>query len=289
MAGVLAAGVDATMMSGTRSPSQRCCSSAHGRGTAPAWHGVVRRSRAFRGRSFRREVARSVQEPGSPEPTPREIENLSQDYCDDFVCNSSPAVEQSVRRLARNIERLIWAKADFAPGARYKDAFRRFEGSDKYERLVHLKNSCENFRVSIKRIEMVEIDTAVIEWSFTGDYVAGPLNLDFTSTFEMNVITGRVEEHNEAWKAAGFPSASALLYNANRLAWSISEAGVDAISFVQALGERDEEGGEESYYVDPADPRKYIQQDNSLMDDALQFGIALTLLYTLVQVLKAVL
>ena len=34
------------------------------------------------------------------------IDNLDDDYCNDFVCNSSPAVEQTVRSLARDITRL---------------------------------------------------------------------------------------------------------------------------------------------------------------------------------------
>jgi hypothetical protein len=33
------------------------------------------------------------------------IDNLKSDFCDDFQCNSSPAVEQTIRSFARDIER----------------------------------------------------------------------------------------------------------------------------------------------------------------------------------------
>lgn len=34
------------------------------------------------------------------------IDDLDTDYCNDFVCTSSPAVEQTIRSLARDITRL---------------------------------------------------------------------------------------------------------------------------------------------------------------------------------------
>ena len=44
------------------------------------------------------------------------IENLTEDYCDDFVCTSSPAVETSVRQLAKGIcTTARWPPRNFAP------------------------------------------------------------------------------------------------------------------------------------------------------------------------------
>ena len=42
-------------------------------------------------------------------------------YCDDFVCTSSPAVEQTVRALARDLTRLrTWTLSLFAKDVRYQ-------------------------------------------------------------------------------------------------------------------------------------------------------------------------
>lgn len=52
---------------------------------------------------------RAIKEPPSPSPLDsislRSIDNLDTDYCDDFVCTSSPAIEQTVRSLARELTR----------------------------------------------------------------------------------------------------------------------------------------------------------------------------------------
>jgi len=51
-----------------------------------------------------------------------EIENLSTNYCDDFVCTSSPAVEMTVRSLARDIERGngVWTQSFLSRDVEYE-------------------------------------------------------------------------------------------------------------------------------------------------------------------------
>ncbi len=49
-----------------------------------------------------------------------QIEGLKSDYCDDFVCTSSPAVEQTVRSLARDLVRRSWTPSLFTRDVRYK-------------------------------------------------------------------------------------------------------------------------------------------------------------------------
>ena len=50
------------------------------------------------------------------------IDNLSTTYCDDFVCTSSPAVEQTVRSLAKDLERCDgkWTTKLFARNVKYQ-------------------------------------------------------------------------------------------------------------------------------------------------------------------------
>ncbi len=49
-----------------------------------------------------------------------QIEGLRADYCDDFVCTSSPAVEQTVRSLARDLVRQGWTRSLFARDVAYR-------------------------------------------------------------------------------------------------------------------------------------------------------------------------
>lgn len=49
-----------------------------------------------------------------------QVEGLRADYCDDFVCTSSPAVEQTVRSLARDLVRQGWTRSLFARDVSYR-------------------------------------------------------------------------------------------------------------------------------------------------------------------------
>lgn len=55
------------------------------------------------------------------EKSEMQIEGIEQSYCDDFVCTSSPAVEQNLRALARDVVRTsTWTAGLFADEVRYK-------------------------------------------------------------------------------------------------------------------------------------------------------------------------
>lgn len=49
-----------------------------------------------------------------------QIEGLTDDYCDDFVCTSSPAVEQTLRSLAKDLVRRRWTPVLFARDVKYR-------------------------------------------------------------------------------------------------------------------------------------------------------------------------
>lgn len=62
------------------------------------------------------------------------IEDLDTSYCDDFVCTSSPAVELTVRAVAKDIQRQKYSRPYFQPEVEYSDGLRSFKGLDKYSR-----------------------------------------------------------------------------------------------------------------------------------------------------------
>lgn len=59
---------------------------------------------------------------------------LSPEYCNDFECTSSPAVEQTVRSVARDITRSSWSASRFARDCEYKDPMLSLKGRDSYDR-----------------------------------------------------------------------------------------------------------------------------------------------------------
>ena len=128
---------------------------------------------------------------------PPRIEDLSEDYCDDFVCKSSPAVEQSVKQLARDICSTAgpgWSPRQFAPKVSYSDkALRRFEGNEKYGRPTFLRDFFGKCKVAILKMSMLDLDTACIEWTLSGEHALGTVDLRCRSTFDLNVISCSVK------------------------------------------------------------------------------------------------
>jgi len=49
-----------------------------------------------------------------------QIEGLTETYCDDFVCTSSPAIEQTLRSLAKDLVRRRWTPVLFARDVKYR-------------------------------------------------------------------------------------------------------------------------------------------------------------------------
>jgi hypothetical protein len=75
------------------------------------------------------------------------IDELDTNYCDDFECTSSPAIEQTIRSLARDLTRLKYTIRLFQPDVQYSDGFRSFKGSEKYSRPFWPRDSVTDPRV----------------------------------------------------------------------------------------------------------------------------------------------
>lgn len=74
------------------------------------------------------------------------IDNLNETYCNDFECTSSPAVEQTVRQLARDITRFKYTTKFFQPDVEYNDGFRSFKGAEKYRGAFWAREKLQNPR-----------------------------------------------------------------------------------------------------------------------------------------------
>lgn len=72
-------------------------------------------------RPQKRSRCRASTEAQTDEQSEVQIEGIDQNFCDDFVCTSSPAVERNLRALARDVVRTsTWTADLFADEVRYK-------------------------------------------------------------------------------------------------------------------------------------------------------------------------
>lgn len=212
-----------------------------------------------------------------------QIEGLKSDYCDEFVCTSSPAVEQTVRSLARDLVRRSWTPSLFTRDVTYKDAFRRFTGGEKHKRLTHISESVKDAKVLVTRLRMLDKGTALIDWRLRGQLAVFPIDIDFVSTFELDLITGRVRTHESRWDLGrcGLPSRAAWLLS--RALWSSQQAAQDARDGgAAALGKltasRDEDD-QRNIYADPTDPTKFFQQEDTGTKDFFSLALIAALLW----------
>jgi hypothetical protein len=102
----------------------RCAPSAKLAEKRPPTVRAVRDARrAFTAPATGRNIAgplRAAKTESGPRTPALEIENLETAYCNDFECTSSPAVEQTVRSFARDIQRIKYTTALFQPDVKYQ-------------------------------------------------------------------------------------------------------------------------------------------------------------------------
>ncbi len=73
-----------------------------------------------RGQSSRPQATAEKQQQTEQTEEPQ-LEGIDKNYCDDFVCTSSPAVEQNVKALARDLLRLnTYTGSLYVKGIKYK-------------------------------------------------------------------------------------------------------------------------------------------------------------------------
>ncbi|GMH36576.1 hypothetical protein BSKO_04444 [Bryopsis sp. KO-2023] len=213
-----------------------------------------------------------------------EIEGVERDYCDDFVCTSSPAVEQTVKAFAIDLQRCGgWTTSRFAQGVEYQDSYRSFVGREKYARPTGwIENNVKEAKVVVKRMRMLDKGTAILNWTLTGKLQRFQLEADCQTAISLNLLTGQVTKHLDEWDLSKCALPASLAFSFSRAKWAAQEVAkdtrdeVDKIS--QSFGSMDEE---DRIYGDPTDPTKFFQQDDNSMQDAIQVAALLALIYTM--------
>jgi len=216
-----------------------------------------------------------------------DVDNVDRNYCDEFVCTSSPAVEQTVKSLARELQRGRFATQSlFAPKVTYSDGFRSFSGPQGYSRQRWLAENVDGLAVSILKMEMVDKSTAAISWRARGSIGSSPVDMRFTTTVTLNLLTGRIEGHKESWDLSRMPPPTSAKVTANRVAWSLQQRAKD---MQEGLGKATEsisnsmDGGGDASTGNPngaLDPTRFYQGGGGGgNNDIFSLGLAVAMLY----------
>lgn len=215
------------------------------------------------------------------------IIGLAEQYCNDFICTSSPSVEPTVRTLANDVENCVDGRRTervYSAEVTYKDPLRSFTGRDKYQRMKHIAETVTDPKAFITGLELKSLETVVMTYRLEGNTPGGKLDMDFTETYKVNQITGRVMQHEVAWSFGRTGAPAAAYFTATRTAYSTKQAAVDLSEAAETLLAA-EENPNKDFQGDPNDPMKFFQQEDTSMNDMLTFAFFATALYAVVQVL----
>ena len=247
------------------------------------------------------------------------VDNLPPSYCDDFSCTSSPAVELTVKALAKDIERGngkslifsppsdaltratrfarspgVWTTSLLSRDVEYKDRYCTTKGIDQFK-ADFVPTFCKAKSVTITKMYMLDAPPsrqAVIEYELEGlldpnSKSPTPVSVAMKTTVTLNLLTGQIEKREDSWNVRSLLSKPA--YNAARLAWAgvqksreARKRGSELIekSVSSVLGSLDED---EQFVPDPTDPTKFFQGGDTFKDDAITFVLFLAVGWVVVQ------
>lgn len=220
------------------------------------------------------------------------IENLNTDYCDDFECTSSPAVEATVRAMARALGRgsAALGRNFLSRGVQYRDSFRSFTGPEGYTTLNFVETSVTSPRCTVLKMRMLDNQDAIIEWRLTGSIGPLPVEVLGETALSLNVLTGQIDKHTESWDLSKSLLPSRLAWNISRAAWSAQQASADAAAGAERVlnsltsVDEEEDGPSGGYLPNPNDPMKFFQSgQDDFKNDALLFTGVVAVMYFMVQ------
>lgn len=234
-------------------------------------------------RSYKAHQCKASTEAQTDDRPELQIEGLEQNYCDDFVCTSSPAVEQNLRALARDVVRTsTWTADLFADEVRYKDKFRSTEGIAQYRRQTYLAGAVKEPKVLVTKLSMISRDVGAVSYRMRGNIASVPVDIDFEDIFELNLLTGRVLKHTETWNLGRCSFPGKAVFIASRIIWATRQQASDTkdggSKIMQSLSSIDE-GDQQGFSQNPDDPTRFFQGQDNGNKDLIQGALVLAVLY----------
>ena len=214
--------------------------------------------------------------------------------CDDFECRSSPMVEVTLRQIARDQEGQREGVADrasltaYAENVLFTDSSLR-RGVGRARLAVYTPTSLlTEPQARVTSIALETSSSARVRWTLSGRSPAGPVCLACSRELQLNLISSRVLKQHEEWSfATGTAPLAAVVYTAQRLALSaaanLSDAAGMTGDYIQDAV--DSLRPQEDIFQDPTDPRRYIQTENTFVNDAVTIILAVTIIWLLVRAL----
>ena len=142
---------------------------------------------------------------------------------------------------------------------------------------------------------MVDKGKAEICWTLEGGLsVFSNLKVQVVSTFSLNLLTGRVTQHDEVWQAAPGTAAPAAAFAASRAAWAAQQASLDAGDGIgraaDSLSSLASMEDESASMPNPNDPMRFFQQGggDQQMNDAITLATAVAILWAVYKGFEAV-
>jgi len=226
--------------------------------------------------------------------------------CDEFECTCGPDVERTIRQVMRDtadVQETQRSLAPYAENVLYSDGVVSFKGRTNYRKLGPFFTSAESSRgtvdlsrqpastsntqaaqlLSVKSVDMGEKVTVVSR--VTAETPAGELVVQVTDRYTMNLISGKVVEHEASYEAQGNPAAGAVLLS-RRAATALKFGAQKASDVIDSIDEGTQSGEDSNnYYPDPKNPNKFFQQEDTTFSDGVQIALILSVLYTFVKAL----
>lgn len=220
-----------------------------------------------------------------------EIENLSTNYCDDFVCTSSPAVETTVRSLARDIERGngVWTQSFLSRDVEYEGTFRKMYGMENFT-IDYVPKAVKPDSITVKSMRMVDqppSSRARLDWQLRGTVSPGiQVDVDMTTEVTLNLLTGQIEKRQDSWSVTRCSTLGKAAWVAALLTWALSSSSRNArdatSSALESLTTSMDLDDNVYHQADPTDPTKFFQQRDSFKDDAISLIAFLLVLYIII-------
>ena len=141
--------------------------------------------------------------------------------------------------------------------------------------------------VVVNKLEMNGTDSVRVEWKTKAQAdVGGSIIVNFKTDVSLNLISGRITKMRLTWDTNGSDGLAAIGFNLRRRADSVSLRATRTAEWLQSIvdgdGDQNQPG---NLSVDPRDPNKFFQQDDTNFQDAVFFCIGITLMYILVKAL----